>query len=73
LPLSAQEAKSKTKANQANTHHMRVASPMPELPSGATHHIFRSDSMKCDVGYCLYPPPRYQQDNTSRTRSSAIP
>jgi hypothetical protein len=53
LPLPAQEAKSKTKANQANTDDMWVASLVPELPAGVTHHTFRSDAMKRDVGYCL--------------------
>jgi predicted peptidase len=39
-----------------------VGSPVTKLPSGVTHHTFRSDSMKRDVGYCLYLPPRYQHD-----------
>lgn len=66
LPLPAQEAKSKTKANQANSDDMWVASPVPELPSGVTHHTFRSDAMKRDVGYCLYLPPGYEQDKGQR-------
>ena len=66
LPLAAQETKSKAKAKQANTDDMWVVSPVTELPSGVTHHTFRSDSMKRDVGYCLYLPPRYQQDMGQR-------
>jgi enterochelin esterase-like enzyme len=37
-----------------------------KLPSGVTHHTFRSDSMKRDLGYFLYLPPRYQQDKGQR-------
>lgn len=66
LPLPAQEVKSKTKTNQANTDDMWVASPVPQLPPGVTHHTIRSDSMKRDVGYCLYLPPRYGQDKEQR-------
>lgn len=47
----------KPKANQANTDDMWVTSPIPELPIGVTHHTFRSQSMKRDVGYCIYLPP----------------
>jgi endo-1,4-beta-xylanase len=61
-PLSAQKAKSKSKANQANTEDMWVTSPVPQLPANVTHHTFRSASMKRDVGYCLYLPPGYTKD-----------
>lgn len=66
LPLPAQEVKAKAKTIQANTDDMWVASPVPQLPPGVTHHTFRSDSMKCNVGYCLYLPPRYGQDKEQR-------
>lgn len=59
--LSAQPAKAKKKANQANTDDMWVTSPVPALPTGVTHHTFRSASMKRDVGYCLYLPPGYEK------------
>ena len=34
--------------------------PLPklELP-GIEHHTFRSPSMGCEVGYCIYLPPSY--------------
>jgi enterochelin esterase-like enzyme len=39
-----------------------VASSIPKLPTGVTHHTLRSEAMKRDVGYCIYLPPGYAQD-----------
>ena len=64
--LSAQKTKGESKANQANSPDMWVTSPVPELPTGVTHHTFRSESMKRDVGYCLYLPPGYEKDTERR-------
>lgn len=36
-----------------------------KLP-GVKHDVFRSPSMKLDVGYCIYLPPRYQDDADQR-------
>lgn len=36
-----------------------------ELP-GASHHTFRSPSMKIDVGYVIYLPPAYEKDTETR-------
>jgi len=36
------------------------------LPSGVTHHLYRSEAMNCDVGYCLYLPPGYDSDGGKR-------
>lgn len=55
-------AQPKPKANQANTGDMWIASPVPELPTDVTHHTFRSESMKREVGYCIYLPPSYAKD-----------
>ncbi len=65
-PLSAQKAKGKSKSNQTNTEDMWVTAPVPELPTGVTHHTFRSDSMQRDVGYCIYLPPGYTADKERR-------
>jgi len=65
-PLYAQKGKGKSKANQGNTDDMWVTSPVPDLPTGVTHHVFRSESMKRDVGYCLYLPPGYEKDSERR-------
>lgn len=62
----AQPINAKSKANQASTDDRRVTSPVPELPTGVTHHTFRSESMKRDVGYCLYLPPGYEKDTERR-------
>ena len=59
-------AQPKPKANQTNTDDMWVASPIPALPTGVTHHIFRSESMKREVGYCIYLPPSYATDTERR-------
>lgn len=59
-------AQPKPKANQANTDDMWIASPVPALPTGVTHHTFRSGSMKREVGYCIYLPPGYATDTERR-------
>lgn len=64
--VCAQKAKNRSKSNQANSPDMWVTSPVPELPVGVTHHTFRSESMKRDVGYCLYLPPGYETDTERR-------
>lgn len=45
---------------------MWVASPLPKLPTGVTHHTLRSEAMKRDVGYCIYLPPGYVKDAQRR-------
>jgi endo-1,4-beta-xylanase len=45
---------------------MWVASPVQELPAGVTHHTFRSESMKRDVGFCIYLPPSYAREMARR-------
>lgn len=59
-------AEPKPKPNQVNTDDMWVQSPVPELPAGVTHHTYRSEAMKRDVGYCLYLPPGYEKNPTRR-------
>ena len=59
-------AKPKPKANQTNTDDMWVTSPAPELPMGVTHHTFRSESMKREIGSCIYLPPGYEKDKERR-------
>ena len=49
----------KTRAIPTNTDDMWVASPVPELPAGVTHHKYRSEAMKREIGYCIYLPPSY--------------
>ena len=65
-PLAAQKAKSKSKAKPGNADDMWVTSPVPELPERVTHHTFRSASMQCDVGFCLYLPPCYETHKERR-------
>ena len=47
---------------KANSDDMWVASSVPELPAGVTHHTYRSESMKRDVGFSIYLPPGYAAD-----------
>lgn len=54
------------KAKQGNSDDMWIASPVPGLPEGVTHHTFRSDSMGRDVGYCIYLPPSYAKEPLRR-------
>jgi endo-1,4-beta-xylanase len=57
----------KKRANRGNTEDMWVADAIPEmLPEGVSHHVYRSDAMKRDVGYCIYLPPGYAKDQTKR-------
>jgi endo-1,4-beta-xylanase len=37
-----------------------------QLPAGVTHHTYFSDSMKHDVGYCIYLPPDYSRAAAAR-------
>lgn len=63
----AQQKNGKTQSNQTNTDDMWVAKVDPTtLPTGVTHHTYRSAAMKRDVGYCLYRPPGYAKDTTKR-------
>jgi len=64
--LSAQKAKGKSKAKQANADDMWVTAPVPELPQNVPHHTFRSASMQREVGYCLYLPPSYETNKERR-------
>ena len=59
-------AQPRLKDNQTNTDDMWVASPIPALPTGVTHHTFHSESMKREVGYCIYLPPGYATDTERR-------
>src|SRR6267154_1036689 len=44
-----------------------VNNPKPgQLPAGVSHHTYYSDSMKHDVGYCIYLPPDYSSAAGSR-------
>ena len=36
------------------------------LPTGMTHHTYRSKVMGCEVGYCIYLPPGYDQEPNKR-------
>ncbi len=56
----------KSRANQANTDDMWVATEIPELPTNVTHHTYRSRSMNREVGYCIYLPPSYHQETSRR-------
>jgi enterochelin esterase-like enzyme len=63
------QAKGKAKAkggNLSNSDDMWVQRELPELPTGVTHHTYRSAAMNRDVGYCLYLPPGYKGDTTRR-------
>ncbi|MBI1374133.1 MAG: prolyl oligopeptidase family serine peptidase [Phycisphaera sp.] len=40
--------------------------PKSGLPSGVTHATFHSDANHCDVGYCIYLPPQYEQQPDTR-------
>jgi len=59
-------ARPQAKLNQANTDNMWIASLTSDLPTGVTHHTYRSDSMKREVGYCLYLPPSYARQKDWR-------
>jgi enterochelin esterase-like enzyme len=37
-----------------------------QLPTGVTHHTFRSRALNQPVGYCIYLPPGYESDQTRR-------
>jgi endo-1,4-beta-xylanase len=37
-----------------------------QLPAGVSHHTYYSESMKHDVGYCIYLPPDYESQTHAR-------
>lgn len=37
-----------------------------QLPGGVTHRTFHSDAAKQDVGYCIYLPPGYEEEQDRR-------
>ncbi len=63
LPLAALAVQ---KPSQENTDDMWVQAPPAELPAGVTHHTYRSEVMKREVGYCIYLPPSYRAAPTRR-------
>lgn len=65
-PLAAQSSKGKSRPRQVNADDMWVATTIPDLPAGVTHHTLHSASMNRDVGYCIYLPPGYAKDRDRR-------
>ncbi len=43
-----------------------VNAPNKPLPTGVTHRTYPSAAMKCEVGYCVYLPPTYEQEKAQR-------
>ncbi|QDU75818.1 Carbohydrate acetyl esterase/feruloyl esterase precursor [Bremerella volcania] len=58
--LVAQNAKKKTPPP------FNWVNPPRMLPPGVQHGVFKSPSMKQDVGYCIYLPPSYEKDTDRR-------
>ena len=46
-------------ATKTNTDDMWIAAPIGDLPAGVTPHTYHIESMKRDIGYCVYLPPGY--------------
>ncbi len=64
IALAQQSGKAGKK--QSNDDAMWVATDVANLPEGVTHHTFRSNSMKRDVGYSIFLPPSYAQHPNRR-------
>jgi endo-1,4-beta-xylanase len=60
------QAPGKAGKKAKKSEEMWVASPIPKLPAGVTHHTLRSEAMKREVGYCIYLPPGYAKDAQRR-------
>lgn len=58
--VSAQNAKKKTPPP------FKWVNPPRMMPTGVQHGVFKSPSMKKDVGYCIYLPPSYATDTDRR-------
>lgn len=58
---------SKTKQNKAGKQPapFRWVNPLKSKIEGVSHATFRSPSMDCDVGYCVYLPPEYSQTSST--------
>lgn len=65
--FAAEKKASKQQQRRTNADDMWVTKVDPaSLPPGVTHHTYFSQSMKHDVGYCIYLPPGYSNDQTKR-------
>lgn len=49
----------KKKDRRSTVKPTRWVNPLRESVEGASHKTFRSDSMKCEVGFLVYTPPQY--------------
>lgn len=43
-----------------------------QLPDGVIHATFRSPSMQCDVGFCIYLPPAYKKPEDTQQRFPVV-
>ena len=62
---AATTAKSDPAARNANIKWVNEPKP-GTLPTGVTHHTFRSQALGRDVGYCIYLPPNYAAEPQRR-------
>lgn len=63
---TAGPGRAKSKPKPGNEPTMWVAEPLPDLPTGVTHHTYLSAAMGREVGFCLYLPPGYQKETARR-------
>jgi S-formylglutathione hydrolase FrmB len=67
VSLLAGEQKAAAKKTRMPDDTVWVNRPRPgQLPEGVTHHVFHSDALGRDVGYCIYLPPQYTTDQVRR-------
>lgn len=64
IPVAdAQDQKAKKKKKPQP---FRWVNPLKQEYPGVTHATFKSPSMDLDVGYCIYLPPAYEQNDKQR-------
>lgn len=70
----AQQAKDKKKPAKKPPAPFRWVNKLPKtgLPDGVKHGIFKSPSMKVDVGYCIYLPPSYEKKQNADKRYPVV-
>ncbi len=64
---AANAQKRRPRSRPGNTDDMWVAKvSVDSLPTGVTHHTYRSEAMQQDVGFCIYLPPHYAKNTKLR-------
>lgn len=66
------QAKTKQAKPKKQPAAFKWVNPLKSEYDGVSHGTFRSPSMDCDVGYCIYLPPEYATSDTRQKRYPVV-